>query len=46
MTLYTESDADQTEYFLDAFVCENFAYGYDVVATFWHLKVYTRSHFV
>ena len=29
--LYTESLADQTDYFADAFVCENVAYSYDVV---------------
>ena len=33
MTLYTESVADQTDHFADVFVCENVAYGYDVVTT-------------
>ena len=30
MTLYTESIADQTDHFADAFVRENVVYGYDV----------------
>ena len=34
MTLYTESVADQTDHFADVFVCENAAYGYDVVMAF------------
>ena len=34
MTLYTESAADQMEIFANAFVCENFAYGHNVVTTF------------
>ena len=34
MTLYTESVADQTNHFADAFVGENIAYGYDIVAKF------------
>ena len=29
--LYTVSVAYQTDHFADAFVCENVAYGYDVV---------------
>ena len=33
MALYTESDADQTDHFADAFVWENVAYGYDIVTT-------------
>ena len=33
MTLYRESDVDQTDHFADVFVCDNVAYGYDVVAT-------------
>ena len=33
MMLYTESVADQTDHFADAFVCENDAYGYDIVTT-------------
>ena len=33
MTLYTERVADQTDHFADIFVCENVAYGYDVVPT-------------
>ena len=32
-TLYTESIADQTDHYADAFVRENIAYGYDVVIT-------------
>ena len=31
--LYTERVEDQTDYFADAFVCENIAYGYDIVTT-------------
>ena len=31
MTLYTESVADQTDHFTDAFVRENVVYGYDIV---------------
>ena len=31
MTLYTESIADQTYHFADAFVRENVAYAYEVV---------------
>ena len=30
MTLYTESTADQTDHFTDAFVHEKAAYGYDI----------------
>ena len=33
MTLYTESIADQTNHFADAFVSENVAYGYGLVTT-------------
>ena len=33
MTLYTESVVNQTDYFADAFVYENVAYGYNVVTT-------------
>ena len=33
MTLYTESAADQTNHFADAFLRENVSYGYDVVTT-------------
>ena len=33
MTLPTESVANQTDHFADAFVHENVAYGYDVVTT-------------
>ena len=33
MMLYSESIADQTDHFAVAFVCENVAYGYDVVTT-------------
>ena len=33
MTLYTESIADQTDYFADVFVHENVACGYAVVTT-------------
>ena len=43
---YTESVADQTDHFADAFVCENVAYGYDIETTLWHSKVYSRHHFV
>ena len=31
MTLLTESDADRTEYFPDAFACKSVAHSYDVV---------------
>ena len=31
MTLYTESVADQTDHFADAFVCKNVGYSYDEV---------------
>ena len=31
MTLYTERIADQTDHFADVFVCENVAYGYNVM---------------
>ena len=30
MMLYTESIADQTDHFADAFIRVNFTYGYDV----------------
>ena len=30
---YTESIEDQTDHFVDAFVCENVVYGYDIVMT-------------
>ena len=33
MTLYTESDADQTDHLANDSVRENVAYGYDVVTT-------------
>ena len=33
MMLYTESAADQTGHFVDAFVCENVAQDYDFVTT-------------
>ena len=33
MTLYTESAADQTDHFADAFVLENAVYGFEVVTT-------------
>ena len=46
MALYMESVADQTDHFADVFVCENVAYGYDVVATLWRSKVNNRRHFV
>ena len=46
MTLYTDSIADQTDHFADAYVHENVAYGYDVVTTLWRLKVYSQHHFV
>ena len=36
-----ESVADQTDYFADAFVRENVAYGYDVVTTLRRSKVYS-----
>ena len=43
MTLYTESVADQTDHFLNAFVCEKLP----MAITFWRrLKVYTRHPFV
>ena len=41
MTLITESIADQTDYFTDAFFRENVMYGYDVVTMLWRLKVYS-----
>ena len=31
MTLYTESGADQTDHFADAFVCKIAAHGYGVM---------------
>ena len=31
MTVYAESAADQTDHFVDAFVCKNVAHGPDVV---------------
>ena len=43
---YTESIADQTDHFADAFVRKNTAYGYDVVMTLCRSKVYSRHHFV
>ena len=46
MALYTESIADQTGHFVDVFVRENVAYGYDVVKTVWRSNVYSRRHFV
>ena len=33
MALYTESVADQTGYFVDAFVHENVVYGFNIVTT-------------
>ena len=33
MTLYTESNVDQTDHSADVFVRKNVAYGYDVVTT-------------
>ena len=33
MVLYAERAVDQTDYFADAFVCENVAQGYDTVET-------------
>ena len=33
MTLYMESVADQTDHFANAIVCENVAYGCDVMTT-------------
>ena len=33
MALYTESVADQTDHFPNAFVRKNIVYGYEVVAT-------------
>ena len=42
MTLYTESVADQTDHFANAFVHENITYGYDIVTTLTHSKVYSR----
>ena len=44
--LYTESVANQTDYFADAFVRENVEYGYGVVTTLWCSKVCSRHHFV
>ena len=38
MTLYAESAVDQTEYFADAFVRENFVHNYDIVTTFESLQ--------
>ena len=38
MTLYAASAADQTDHFANDFVCENVAYGYDVVMTFESLQ--------
>ena len=38
MTLYTESVADQTAHFADAFVREHVAHGYDVVTMLWPSK--------
>ena len=43
---YTESMADQTDHFADAFVHKNMAYGFDVVTTFLRLKVYSWHHLV
>ena len=43
---YTESAVAQTHHFPNAFVRENVAYGYDIVTTLWHLKVYSGRHFV
>ena len=40
MTLHTESVADQTDHFANAFVRENVACDYDVVAPLWRSKVY------
>ena len=40
MTLYTESVADHTDHFADAFVCKNLAYSYDV-PTLCRWKVYS-----
>ena len=31
MTLYTESVANQTDHFANFFVCENVAYGHDIM---------------
>ena len=33
MTLYTESVADQTDHFADAYVRKNVAFRYDIVTT-------------
>ena len=33
MTLYTESVADQTDHFADAFVHENVVYGFNILTT-------------
>ena len=35
MTYYTESVADQTDHFANAFVRENVVYSYDVVVKLW-----------
>ena len=45
MTLYAECAADQTDHFVNAFVCENVGHVYDVT-TLWRCKVYNRRHFV
>ena len=37
---------NETDHFADVFVCENVAYGYDVVKTLWRSKVHSRRHFV
>ena len=39
MTLYTESVADQTDHFADAFVRVNIAYGYDAMMKFESLQL-------
>ena len=44
--LYTESVAGHIDHFADVFVRENVAYGYDVVATLWYSKAYSRCSFV
>ena len=41
MTLYADCAADQTDHFVDAFVCENVGHVYDVT-TLWRCKVYNR----
>ena len=46
MMLYTESVADQTDHYTNAFARENIAYGYDIATTLWRSKVYSRRHFV